>query len=89
MKSTYQRKLFRLFLLFSILPALGLAIAGYYLTTEETLSTLATHSPVAAATNYYNDFLFQRITRELDGQIEGKSTAGIHLDFCFISCGIE
>ena len=83
MKSSYQRRLFRVFLFLSIVPAIALTIAGYYLTTEVGFQDVD-HSPITAqATDYYNDYLFDRIEQALVSMSEPSGVLSDRLDFLF------
>ena len=81
MKSTFGNRLFRLFLLLSIAPALILTLFGFYLTLEtghllddrgEQLDT--------KVTDYYNSLLFDKIEDALVG-FPYADTAAVFVDF--------
>ena len=84
MKSAFGRKLFRLFLLFSIVPSAALALFGYYLTTE---STAFQTSPVAGGIteldSYYKTFVVSKIETAIGAFIQGASPLQVDLDFLF------
>jgi len=66
MESTFGKRLFRLFLLFSLTPSIILALIGYYFASESSFS----HQPDQQLfsnelTGYYNDFAFQHIKAEV------------------------
>lgn len=66
MKSTFGNRLFRLFLILSIIPALILTLFGFYLTLESGhLMDGRTDADEAEVTDYYNDLLFDRIDSAL------------------------
>ena len=84
MKSSYQRRLFRVFLFLSIVPAIALTIAGYYLASEVGFQDIE-HSPITAqATDYYNDYLFNRIEQALLSMSEPSEVLSDRLDFLFV-----
>ena len=74
MQSPFGRKLFRLFLLFALVPAVLLAFAGYYLAVDT--SSLPSAQPGQYAkelTTYYNDLLFQRMDSCLESYLSDSS----------------
>jgi len=82
MKSPFRKRLFRLFLLFALVPATIFMGIGYYLAFEgNTLSEENTTLPVSALTAYQSDFLFARMQAELTGPLAlSERSAGL-LDF--------
>lgn len=88
MESPFGKKLFRLFLLFSLVPAALLALAGYYLAVEtSSLSSGETGHYSRELTNYYNDLLFKRMDNCLDEFISDSSRVSPYLDFIFTELG--
>jgi two-component system nitrogen regulation sensor histidine kinase NtrY len=85
MKSSFQRRLFRLLLVFSVVPAVLLALVGYYLMSETTPPPADTSSGITAVTDYYNNFLFQRIEQSLRSYVQSGPTGSDGLDFLFES----
>ncbi len=81
MISLFGKKLFKLFLLFSLIPSVLLAIAGYYLIleTSEIISD-KTDFPVEDVTEYYNQFIFDQIQTKLTYEDHSLT----NLDFCII-----
>jgi len=85
MRSPFRRKLFRLFLLFALVPAVLLALAGYYLAVDT--SSLPSAQPDRYAkelTTYYNNLLFQRIDSCLESYLSDSSRLSPLLDFAFL-----
>jgi nitrogen fixation/metabolism regulation signal transduction histidine kinase len=85
MKSSFQTKLFRLLLLFSVIPALVLTVVGFYLMSEITLSHSDADTGISAVSEYYNEFLFDRTNRQLGAYLQSGSAANTDLDFLFES----
>lgn len=82
MKSPFRKRLFRLFLLFALIPATVFMGIGYYLALEgNTLSGQNATAPMSALAAYQSDLLFDRMRTELTGPpaLSGMS-AGL-LDF--------
>jgi nitrogen fixation/metabolism regulation signal transduction histidine kinase len=84
MKSSYQRRLFRVFLFLSIVPAMALTIAGYYLTAEDGFRDPDHSTITSQATDYYNDYLFNRIEQALISISEPSGLLSDRLDFLFV-----
>jgi HAMP domain-containing protein len=85
MQSPFRRKLFRLFLLFALVPAVLLALAGYYLAVDT--SSLPSAQPGQYAkelTTYYNDLLSGRIDSCLESYLSDSSRLSPLLDFVFL-----
>jgi nitrogen fixation/metabolism regulation signal transduction histidine kinase len=85
MRSSFRRKLFRLFLLFALVPAILLALVGYYLAVDT--SSLPPAQPDQYAkelTTYYNNLLFQRIDSCLESYLSDSSRFSPLLDFIFL-----
>ena len=70
MKSGLRRRLFRLFLLFSLAPAILLTILGYYLAVETTAFPATGDSDMRGLATYYNDRLFAAIDTSVAGYLE-------------------
>ncbi len=84
MKSGFGRKLFRLFLLFSLIPSAALAIFGYYLTTESTaFQTSTTAGGTTELDSYYKTFVVSRIETGLNAFIQRTLPLRTDLDFLF------
>lgn len=82
--SPFGKKLFRLFLLFSLVPAILLALAGYYLVIEtSSLPSTETDHYSKELTNYYNDFLFKNIDGCLDDPHLDSNALLTYPDFVF------
>ncbi|MCK4632801.1 MAG: HAMP domain-containing protein [candidate division Zixibacteria bacterium] len=87
MKSSFGRKLFWLFLVFSLVPAVLLTVSGYYLTVgfgELTVSPSSQSRSQLAG--YLNDYLFDQIEQSLVIASE-DSPASTELDFYFQTDG--
>jgi len=68
MKSPFRKRLFRLFLLFALIPAIVFMGIGYYLAFESnTFSDDDTTAPVSALAAYQSEFLFEKMRAELVG----------------------
>ncbi len=82
MQSPFGKRLFRLFLLFALVPAVLMALAGYFLSTE-TISTPSTQPDQYARelTAYYNNLLFQRIDSCIQRYLSDSSDLPPLLDF--------
>ncbi|MBD3402134.1 HAMP domain-containing protein [candidate division GN15 bacterium] len=73
-KSEFGQKLFRLFILFSLVPAAVLALVGYYLVTNASApAAVNTGAGGAAVAEYYNEYLFT--------QLENADTTAASVDF--------
>ncbi|MCK4372806.1 MAG: hypothetical protein KAW61_06640, partial [candidate division Zixibacteria bacterium] len=84
MKSGFGRKLFRLFLLFSLIPSAALALLGYYLTTESTaFQTSTAAGGTTELDSYYKTFVASRIETAIGAFIQGASPLQVDLDFLF------
>ncbi len=84
MKSGFGRKLFRLFLLFSLVPSAVLALLGYYLTTESTaFQTSTTAGGTTELDSYYKTFVVSRIEAGINAFILGAAPLRTDLDFLF------
>ena len=91
MDTSFGKKLFRLFLMFSLLPSAVLALFGYYLTTETAImqtpevSLQSTH-----IASYYKTYLYGRIDSSLINYSTGLSPKLVGLDFLILrSSGID
>jgi len=63
---------------------MALTIAGYYLTAEDGFQD-PDHSPITSqATDYYNDYLFNRIEQALVSMSEPSGLLSDRLDFLFV-----
>lgn len=84
MESSFGKRLFRLFLLFSLIPAVLLALVGYYLASEHGLmaDTRESLSPAKLA-GYYNDYLFARIDKDIEGFMDTRDAGTLSSDFAF------
>ncbi|MEW6412090.1 MAG: ATP-binding protein [Candidatus Zixiibacteriota bacterium] len=82
MNSSFGKKLFRLFLLFALIPATVLALTGYFLSSESRLASGgAKAARVTDLAGYYNDFLYARIKLQLEKSMwTARDTVG-GLDF--------
>ncbi len=87
MTSQFGKKLFRLFLLFSLLPALLLAVVGYFVAVEtSSFSPAQTTADLKALTDYYNTLLFQRLDDCLSESFPPDTASLSELpDFLFLS----
>ncbi|HWR83282.1 MAG TPA: ATP-binding protein [Candidatus Deferrimicrobium sp.] len=82
--STFREKLFRLFLLFAVIPAVLLGVTGYYLAVESiSLSPPQPADDARALAAYYNDLLFERIADCLASPLSDTANAPELLDFAF------
>ncbi|UCE24915.1 MAG: HAMP domain-containing protein [Candidatus Zixiibacteriota bacterium] len=69
MKSSFGKRLFRLFLLFSLVPAIILAAIGYYVASHDRLEGLTDESESSTElVEYYNRFLFEVIKTEISSK---------------------
>ncbi len=85
MKSTFRSRLFRLFLLFSLIPAFLVALIGYFLASDRDLLSHDTGTSASSAVaSYYNTFLSDRIQRALRAHSEDTS-ANAQLDFLIVT----
>jgi HAMP domain-containing protein len=90
MQSPFRRKLFRLFLLFALVPAVLLALAGYYLAVDtSSLPSAQSDRYAKQLTTYYNDLLFQRIDSCLELYLSESSRFSPLLDFVFLQPNVE
>jgi len=82
MKSGFGRKLFRLFLLFSLVPAAVLTVLGYYLAQETTFlqSDLPTVEPTEL-NDYFREYLNARIDSALSRADQSNGQSVFDLDF--------
>ncbi len=82
MDSPFGKKLFRLFLLFALIPASILALTGYFLSSESRFTfnrgKTAQVSEVAA---YYNVFLYDKIRSQLEQERFRADEEAVWLDF--------
>ncbi len=81
MKSGLRKKLFRLFLLFSLAPAILLTILGYYLAVETTGFPTTGGFDATGLAAYHNDRLFAAIDTSLAGYIEDTTRIPALPDF--------
>lgn len=85
MKSLFGRRLFRLFLMFSLVPSILLAVAGYYVTIG---STAMSGDNIAVSptelTNYYGQLISDRIVPYLREEFEEKPH--LLVDFSMFLC---
>ncbi len=66
MKSSFRTRLFRLFLLFSLVPSLLIALVGYFMASERNIVPQQTESTgLSNVAAYYNGFLTDRILTAL------------------------
>ncbi len=80
----FAKKLFRLFLLFSLVPAVLLALAGYYLAVEtSSLPSQENKLPAKGLTNYHTNLLFSQIDKALERHRVDSNQASHNLDFLF------
>ncbi len=69
MKSSFGKRLFRLFLLFSLVPAIVLAALGYYVASHDRLEGLTGESESSTElVEYYNRFLYDIIRTEISNE---------------------
>ncbi|UCG62798.1 MAG: HAMP domain-containing protein [Candidatus Zixiibacteriota bacterium] len=62
MKSSFGKKLFRFFLLFALLPSIILALAGYYIASQESPGARGPEPRgIPQLAEYYNNYLFGKI----------------------------
>ncbi|MCK4301390.1 MAG: HAMP domain-containing protein [candidate division Zixibacteria bacterium] len=87
MKSGLRKKLFRLFLLFSLAPAILLTILGYYLALETTGFLETGDSNATGLATYYNNRLFAAIDTSLAGYIEDTTRIPVLPDFLIATTG--
>ncbi|MFQ6008814.1 MAG: PAS domain-containing sensor histidine kinase [Candidatus Zixiibacteriota bacterium] len=81
---SFAKKLFRLFLLFSLVPSVLLALAGYYLAVEtSSLRVGESKLPAKEFTDYYNNLLFTQLERLLEKHLADSQAAAHLLDFLF------
>ncbi len=89
MKSLFATRLFRLFLLFALVPAVGLVLVGYYLAVENSSLPPSLSSHYARDLNtYYGDLLFQRLDSCLM-ETTGNSRPSPMFDFLFRQTGAD
>ena len=81
MESPFGKRLFRLFLLFSMVPAVLIAALGYYLASQQSVTSSA-DEPLRLTdfAGYYNDYLFERINMTVLAYTDGADSEGF-LDF--------
>lgn len=82
MDTSFGKKLFRLFLIFALLPSGVLALFGYYLTTETAIMRSPQASPQSSnVADYYKTYLFGRIDSALINYSAGLPPNLVGLDF--------
>ena len=71
----FRQRLFRLFLIFSLIPAAVLSVVGYYLVLDAG-SPVGTSQddPSLAVTEYYNNLIFDQLEVALESPREGNRT---------------
>jgi nitrogen fixation/metabolism regulation signal transduction histidine kinase len=80
----FSKKLFRFFLLFSLVPAVLLALAGYYLAVEtSSLPSQENKLPAKELTTYHTNLLYSKIGEALDGFLADSHYVSPGLDFLF------
>jgi nitrogen fixation/metabolism regulation signal transduction histidine kinase len=85
MTSSFRARLFRLFLLFAVIPTLLVTALGYYLLFSVRQSSPSAHSASAnELSRYYNELLYDRINRQIVLYSAGGSTLATSLDFLFV-----
>lgn len=83
MNSQFGTKLFRLFLLFALVPSIVLALAGYYLAVETSeIPSFQSSLDSSELADYYNDYLFAEIDNALVNAAEAGSPT--ETDFSFM-----
>lgn len=86
MTSTFRARLFRLFLLFAIIPTLLVtALSYYFLYSMGTGGAPTLSGPASDLSRYYNEYLFGRIERQVVQYAAGGSALATGLDFLFTS----
>lgn len=82
MKSTFGKKLFRLFLLFALIPAVIIAAVGYYIASEEDIVPTSVGSErLKEYADYYGGLLADRVALALAEYISEPGTPPAVLDF--------
>ncbi len=81
MKSSFRNRLFRLFLLFSLIPSLLVALIGYFMASERGILTQPSESSgLFDVASYYNTFLTDQIQKSL-GEWSTRPDSETSLDF--------
>lgn len=90
MKSSFGKKLFRLLLLFAILPSLLLIVVGYYLSTENLwLDRNEQDDYFLSLTEYSNNKYFNYLNNDIDRFINKTDSNPVFADFLFITSDTE
>lgn len=86
MAVSFRSRLFRLFLLFAAVPAVCLSLAAAYLIfSSRPASTLTSGAASPDVATYYNNYLYDRIDRQLELYAATGSANAALVDFLFVS----
>ncbi len=89
MNLSFGKQLFRLLLLFAILPSLLLIITGYYLSTENILiNTNETDDNFLELSDYYNNRNSEYLEDEINRYVEDNDYYPLIADFMYINSGV-
>jgi signal transduction histidine kinase len=84
--STFRARLFKLFLLFAVVPTLVVtAFGGYLLFTTRKSVHVSPSDSAEELGRYYNDLLFSRIDQQIDRYAARGSAIVTSLDFLFLA----
>jgi HAMP domain-containing protein len=85
MKTSFRTRLFRLLLLFAVLPAIVIGLVGYYLAIESPLQREAGRLPdPTALSDYYHDRLTDKISLAIEAQVGAGNHETLLLDFLLL-----
>ncbi|UCC43112.1 MAG: HAMP domain-containing protein [Candidatus Zixiibacteriota bacterium] len=85
MKAGFQGRLFRLFLVFSIVPIIIITLIGYYLTTESEMFRPDSPSDPSQIAEYHSNILFDRLESALVETASSQMASPGFPDFVFLS----
>ncbi|HVP07151.1 MAG TPA: ATP-binding protein [Candidatus Acidoferrum sp.] len=85
MAASFRTRLFRLFLVFAIIPALLVTALAFYLQLSSGNRTGGDEKISSSVTDYYSSFVADRIDREIDQYLSTGSTTLPALDYLFIA----
>jgi len=85
MASPFGRKLFKLFLIFSLVPAVLLTLTGYYLINEiDRITTTESPESLSDLAGYYNNRLYDNISENIQHYRETEEIEPYLTDFCIV-----
>lgn len=88
MAQTFSGKLFRQFLVFSLIPTLAMALAGYFVASQTADHSERQESlPSVIPASYFNDLLYDRIEKGLATWQSDSASIPLILDFLIVFPG--